>query len=497
MTPGAAPADEAAPAALIGWDLVLSAEQVRDQVDRLAARLRVVAGGRPVAVMAKNSGRTLITYLATILSGSPLVPLSALLRASEVEQMLEDAEVAVLLVGPELGEVAQALRTRTAAQVLTWGDSAFEAWLEGPSVAERPDHRVNAPTVFSSGTTGRPKRTQMPRSLFPRGATLEEYRRWTRTNRLADLGPHLVCGPLYHSGPFQATALLAAGVTVHVPRRFEAAEVLETIHRERIATSLMVPTHFVRLLRARDEAMAAYDVSSVRLVTQTGAGCPEEVKRAMIAWWGPVFLETYGGTESGGVCAITSPEWLERPNSVGRTLPGYRALVVDDDGQEVGPGVTGKLYFEDLAGWGIEYADEPELTAAAHLRPGVFTLGEIGHVDADGYVFITDRDSDKVVSGGVNVYPAEAERVLREHPAVVDAVVFGIPNDEMGEELLALVVATGDGPSEEALIAFCRDRLATVKVPRRIRVVDALTRSAMGKVNRRQLREEYLKGVRA
>ncbi|WFR72597.1 AMP-binding protein [Prescottella defluvii] len=280
------------------------------------------------------------------------------------------------------------------------------------------------------------------------------------------IGPHLVSGPLYHSGPIQATALLVSGVPVHVPPRFDPTVILETIERERIASTLMVPTHFVRLLRAREEAAREYDVSSIRLVTQTGAGCAEEVKRKMIDWWGEVFLQTYGGTETGGVCAITTAEWLQRPNSVGCAIRGIRAFVVDDAGTELPPGAEGRLFFESESGWGIEYENEPELTAAAHLRPGVFTLGEIGRVDPDGYVFLTDRDSDKIVTGGVNIYPAESERVLSEHPAVSDVAVIGIAHPEMGEEAVALVVrADGTDPTESELVSFCRSRLSAVKTP--------------------------------
>jgi long-chain acyl-CoA synthetase len=478
--------------ALSAWDLTLTRSEADAEVARLAARLRVASAGRPVAVLAKNSGRTLVAYLATILSGAPLVPLNAHLRPAEVAHMLRESGAGTLIAGPELRDVALEATHGLPVDVVSWADDGYAGWLAGPAEAVGPEHRVAAPILFSSGTTGRPKRTLMPRSIFPRGATLTEYRAWARTNRFVGYGPHLVSGPLYHSGPIQATALLASGVPVHVPRRFDPVAILATIERERIATSLMVPTHFIRLLRARAEAAREYDVSSIRLITQTGAGCPEDVKRAMIDWWGPVFFETYGGTESGGVCAITSVEWLQRPNSVGRTVPGYRAIVADEDGRELPPGAEGRLYFENAAGFGIEYEDEPELTAAAHLRPGVFTLGEIGRVDVDGYVYLTDRDSDKIVSGGVNIYPAESERVLAEHPGVADVAVIGVDHPEMGEEALALVVPTaGAAPTEAELVAFCRDRLSAVKTPRTVRFVDAIERTAMGKLNRRELRRTH------
>ncbi|ODU06851.1 MAG: hypothetical protein ABS81_03375 [Pseudonocardia sp. SCN 72-86] len=475
---------------LHAWDLTLTDAETEAHVARLAARLRVATAGRPVAVLGKNSGRTLVAYAAGIQSGAPLVPVNAHLRPDEVAHMLRESAATLLLAGPELVDVARESAAGLAVEVVCWAE--WDQWLAGPCEPERPGHTVAAPILFSSGTTGRPKRTLMPRSIFPRGVTLAEYRVWARTNRFVGHGPHLVAGPLYHSGPIQATALLSVGVPVHVPRRFDPDLILETIERERIATSLMVPTHFVRLLRARNDSARTVDVSSIRLITQTGAGCPEDVKRRMIDWWGPVFFETYGGTESGGVCGITSPEWLERPGSVGRALPNYRAFTVDESGVEQPAGVEGRLYFENAAGWGIEYEDAPELTAAANLRPGVFTLGEIGRVDADGFVFLTDRDSDKIVTGGVNVYPAESERVLAEHPGVADVAVIGVDHPEMGEEALALVVAAdGASPTEEELVAFCRERLSAVKTPRRVRFVDTVDRSIMGKVNRRALRTKY------
>ncbi|MCX4092358.1 AMP-binding protein [Nocardia sp. alder85J] len=486
---------------LNAWDLRLSPAAVAAELDRVAGRLRAdfAARPRPVAVLARNSGRTLIGYAATILSGAPLVPLNVHLQPTEIAHMLAESGAGTLFAGPELLDTALAATAELPeVRVLTWatepgaGYSTLEQWSAGPMLPEGPEYPVAAPILFSSGTTGRPKRTLMPRSIFPRGATPAEYRRWATTNRFFGQGTHLVSGPLYHSGPIQATALLTAGVPVHVPCRFDPPAILETIARERIATSLMVPTHFIRLLRARDESPTGYDVSSIRLITQTGAGCPEDVKRAMIDWWGPVFLETYGGTESGGVCAIGSADWLEHPNSVGRTVNGYRALVVDETGRELPAGSEGRLYFENAAGWGIEYEDAPELTAAANLRPGVFTLGEIGRVDADGFVYLTDRDSDKIVSGGVNIYPAESERVLAEHPAVADVAVIGVDDPEMGEQALALIVAApGTTPTAEELVGYCRTQLSAVKTPRVIRFVDAIERTPMGKLNRRELRRQY------
>ena len=248
-------------------------------------------------------------------------------------------------------------------------------------------------------------------------------------------------GPLYHNGPLTAVRLLLAGVPVVVHERFDAEATLAAIDQHRIESSIMVPTHFVRCLALPDDVRKRYDVSSLRQVAHTGGKCPIDVKRAMIEWWGPVLSESYGGTESGTVCSINSSDWLAHPGSVGRAVPPFEALVVDDDGNELPPNTEGRLYFRDTTGRGIVYEGDPQKTADAHLAPGVFTLGEIGYVDDDGFVFITDRFSDMVVSGGVNIYPAEAEQVLVLHPDVADVACVGAPDHEMGERLVALVAA--------------------------------------------------------
>lgn len=497
-----ASATEGGAPALNAWDITLSAEQVRLQAGRLAGWVREywLPAHRPVAVFARNSGRTMLASLATVLSGATLVPLNAHLGAGELGDMLADAGVGLVFADqfqlPVLLRAVEHMADKP--RVVTWGtqepgpyDLLDRIAREGEP-ADLAQVRVSAPVLFSSGTTGRPKRVVMPPGLFPDGADVPAFLEWCRQRRFTGLGPHLVAGPLYHSGPQQAIWLLAVGVRVFVPRAFDPALVLDLIERERIATTLMVPTHFIRLLKEREASARAYDISSVTHVTQTGAGCPEDVKRSMIDWWGPVFLETYGGTETGGLCFISSPEWLERPNSVGRTLPGYRAFAVSDDGSELPANAVGRLYFEDSTGRGVRYEGEPDLTAAAHLRPGVFTLGEIGKVDEDGYVFITDRDSDKVVSGGVNIYPAEAERVLATHPAVADVAAFGIPDPEMGEQLRALVVLKGGAQAVEGeLIEYCRAKLSTLKAPRSVLFVGELGRGPMGKVSRSDLKRRF------
>jgi long-chain acyl-CoA synthetase len=298
---------------------------------------------------------------------------------------------------------------------------------------------------------------------------------------------------MYHTGPLSGFRLLAVGVPVVILGRFEAEATLVAIDRWKVESSVMVPTHFIRLLHLPEATRRRYDTASLKLVVHTGAACPIEVKRAMIEWWGPVLVEAYGATEVGTTCQITSEEWLAHPGSVGRSAPPFSALVIDDHGRELPANTEGNLYFADSTGRGVVYHGAPGRSEAAHLRPGVFTLGEVGYLDSDGYVYITDRVSDMVLSGGVNVYPAESEQVLAEHPQVADVAVIGVPHAEMGEQLLALVVPvdTSEPPPAEELIAYCRDRLAHYKCPKSVEFVATVGRTTMGKVNKRALRAPY------
>lgn len=333
----------------------------------------------------------------------------------------------------------------------------------------------------------------MPPTMFAGGATVAEHLELLKKNRFADFGTHMVVGPMYHTGPLSGARLLAAGKPSVILGRFDPEATLAAIERHRVETSVMVPTHFIRLLALPEEIRARYDVSSVRLITHTGAKCPVEVKRAMIDWWGPVFLEAYGASEVGTTNSITSEEWLAHPGSVGRTLPPFEAMILGDEGEPLPPGTEGRLYFKDTTGRGIIYHNDPEKTAAAHIVPGVFSLGEIAYMDEDGYVYITDRFSDMVVSGGVNIYPAESENVLIQHPGVADVACIGVPHSEMGEELKALVVPNdpANPPAEAELLQFCRDRLSHYKCPRSVDFVETIGRTTMAKVNKRALRARY------
>jgi long-chain acyl-CoA synthetase len=477
-------------------------DEVDTQLNRMVDRLMAADLGpqNRVAVLAANAAETVLVHMAGVLAGASVVPVNSHLTGPETAFILCDAGARLVLAGPETADVAAAAaREVGAVDVVAWraeraGVTSLEDWLDGARDVDPPeDHRPAPQVLYTSGTTGRPKGAELPPASFAGGDTIAEHVAALGRLPLAELGTHLVVGPMYHTGPLNGVRLLAAGVPLRVMPRFDARDLLRTIESERVETSFMVPTHFSRLLALPVAERERYDVGSLRYVIHSGAACPVTVKRAMLEWWGPVLYEVYGATEVGPTCGIGPHGWLKHPGSVGRPIPPLEVMVLDDDGREVPARTEGVIHFRDPTGRGIRYVGASAPPPAAGLGPGVFTLGEIGYVDADGYVFLTDRAADMVVSGGVNVYPAEAEGVLRDHPDVVDVACIGVPHAEMGEELVALVVpapATNIEPA--ALLAHCRDGLAHYKCPRRVEIVESLPRTELGKLNKRSLRDLYL-----
>jgi acyl-CoA synthetase (AMP-forming)/AMP-acid ligase II len=456
-------------------------------------------GERRVAVFAQNAAEAVVAYVACIEAGISSVPVSFHLTPAEAAYILKDSGAVAVLVGPETMEAGLAAAAEAGiATVIGWrcpprdGLIDWDGWI-GAAPATEPDaSRAPLPHLhYTSGTTGRPKATDTPPQYFPRVPTLQALAETLRPR--VTPSPGLVVGPLYHTGPLGMARNVFAGGSLIVMNHFDAEQALALIERHKVAGSVMVPTHFQRLLALPAETRAKYDVSSMKRLAHTGAACPRDVKKAMIEWFGPVLVEAYGGTEAGSTTFITSPEWLERPGSVGRALPPFETVIVDDNGQPMPPREIGQVYFRDTTGHGIVYRGDPEKTAAAHIAPGVFTLGEMGYVDEAGYLFITDRVSDMIVSGGVNIYPAEAEQVLLTHPKVADIAVVAAPNAEMGEEARALVIPVdpADPPSADELNAFCRAALAGYKCPRGYEFVDDIGRTAMGKVNKKALRARF------
>jgi len=473
-----------------------------DALNRVANGLNALSFGpdRRIAVFSENAIETSLANLGGLIAGASVVPVNFHLTAAETAYILQDSGATVLFVDAATAtRGVQAARMASVNIIIGWDADHreiinFADWMAVQSGASaREDLPPKPNLLYTSGTTGRPKGTELPPTMFAGGASVAEHLEALKENPVAGCGTHLVVGPMYHTGPLAGTRLLAAGVPSVILGRFDAEKTLRTIERYRIGSTTMVPTHFVRLLDLPADTRSQYDLSSLQRVSHTGAKCPVGVKRGMIEWWGPVFAEAYGATEVGVTCRIDSEEWLKYPGSVGQSLAPFEAIVLDDDNQPVAPNTEGRLYFRDTSGRGVVYHGNPKKSAEAHIAPGVFTLGEIGYMNEDGYVYITDRFSDMVVSGGVNIYPAEAEHVLQEHRAVRDVACIGVPHAEMGEELKALMVLDDPvaEPLPDELISWCRERLTHYKCPRSVAFSDDLGRNTMGKVNKRKLRASY------
>ena len=455
-------------------------------------------------VLGDNAAPTLLSHAAGLLTGVGTVAISRQLTLRELADQIEDAGIVGLITGPGGAAVGvEALSAGLVAAVVVHsgalptdapsGVIAWDTWLASASErSEFPERPARAVMVYTSGTTGRARGTET-RWVLAQVETSRDYLRVLRERAQFPPGPHIVVGPLQHNGPLAAVRHLLLGEPVVIMGRFDAERVLELIDEHRVRSSVMVPTHFQRMLALDPEIRQGRDLSSVALIAHTGSACPPDVKRQMIDWFGPVFTESYGGSESGTLCRINSTEWLAHPGSVGKAVDPYRILVLDEQGDELPAGEQGLLVFEAPEGYGIRYHRDEEKTAKAYVRPGAFTLGDVGHVDAEGFIYVTDRVSDMVVSGGVNLYPSESEQVLLEHPGVADVAVIGVPHPDLGEQLLALVVPVDPGapPTPAELEAWCREHLGSYKIPRLVEFIEVLPRNEMQKVDKKSLRKPY------
>lgn len=442
-----------------------------------------------LAVLGSNCAATVIAYASARLAGVGVILVNYHSTADEVSYLLVDGGATAIWASSDCLPIAHQAASRLGIPVLS--DDGPEAWTARLGLLRTPPAITLLATtdlIYTSGTTGRPKGVEIPSQPAP---TVRDRMEIVARHHMTGLGPRLVSGPLYHAGPHAAVGLLLTGSPVVLMGHFDAEDALTAIETHRIATTVMVPTHLIRLLSLPEDKRQRADVSSLRMVALTGAICPFPVKKAMIEWFGPVVREAYGGSESGIISYITSDDWLSHPGSVGQVQAPFHALVLDEHGSPCPPGQNGQLYFEDATGRGIRYHNDPEKTEAAHLRPGVFTLGDLGHVDADGFLHITGRVIDMVISGGVNIYPAECERILSSHPAVKDVAVFGRPDDEMGERLVGLVSTLDEDTTPESLISFCRRAIAAYKVPKQLVLVPEIPRSAMGKVDKAAARDLF------
>jgi long-chain acyl-CoA synthetase len=470
-----------------------------DRTSRWANLIRNELGLSPedhVALLMGNRAEGVEGILAAIFAGVWITPINRHLTADEVAYVARDSGARVVFADADHEATARAAGCET---VLVAGDELERALAGASDAPPDLDGPAGGNMIYTSGTTGRPKgvKRHRPASLARTLAAQEAYAR----SILCDgSGPHLVTGPLYHAAPLMfAIYDQACGAAILVMPHWDEREALRTLAEREIHHTHLVPTMFVRLLRLPDEERASFHAPSLHTVLHGAAPVSVAVKQRMIEWWGPILYEYWGGTEGGVTTFADSQGWLAHPGTVGRAVPHYEVFAVDDAGRELPPGQEGALYARhDSAPDVFEYHRDPEKTRGAFLDPHTHTLGDVGRVDADGWVYLGDRRSNLIISGGVNIYPAEVEAVLQEHPAVADVAVFGIPDDEWGERVKAAVAlepgfAAGDALADE-LRAFARTRLAGYKVPRSIDFERELPRTPAGKLLVRQLRDRYWRG---
>ena len=457
-----------------------------------------VPPGGHVSMLLGNRVELIDLLVAAQHAGAWITAINWHLTAPEVAYILEDSASTILFTDPvneAVARAAAALASHPVAVVVAGED--LDGLAAHPNDEPFPlDGPGGGTMLYTSGTTGRPKGVKRRRQPSL-GETLTLGGAAGLVLGLDGKGPHLVTGPLYHAAPLGFAAIdLANGSELVLMPRWDESQCLRLIQERAIRNSHVVPTMCVRLLRLPEEERAVFDPSSLSTVLHGAAPIAPTTKHKMIEWWGPVLTEYWGSTEGGVFTLVDSAAWLTKPGTVGRAIPSYEVFAVDAGGERLPAGEVGTLYTHNLTTDEVfEYHQAKEKTDAAHLAPGTFTMGDVGHVDDDGFVFLSDRAANMIISGGVNIYPAEIEQVLIEHPAVADVAVFGIPDDEWGEQVKAAVeLAPGQVASDELaadILLFARRQLAGFKVPRSVDFEVELPRHPTGKLYTRLLRDKY------
>jgi len=484
------------------------------RVNRLihAFRQAGIEAGDTIAIVAGNCNEWFEASFACANAGITHVPVNWHLVGPEIAYILADSGSKAVIVGHQfVDEVTRALDDERVTGIdlaLVIGAPTsdrfqnFDEFVSTGSPDEPADQSFGGPMFYTSGTTGNPKGVRSSMSNMP---PQTDPAVWKLIGaRFSDLvegdGRSVLCGPVYHSAQWAYSFLpMTVGSATVMQHKYDSAAVLDLIDRYEATNIHLVPTQMKRLLDLPADTKSSFDGSSLQMVLHGAAPCPPVVKQGMIDWWGPKITEYYGSTEGSVVTMIDSEQWMTKGGSVGPPVPNIEIIVVDDAGVRVGPNEPGTLYFRNAMGMDFEYHNAPEKTQDAHLEPGVFTMGDVGYLDDDGYLWLSDRKIDMIISGGVNIYPAEIEGVLGGHDLVSDVTVIGVPNEEFGEEVKAVVVPQdGVAPNDalaSTLTSFCRDQLAGFKVPRSIDFVDELPRTGTGKVQKAKVRGPYWEGV--
>ncbi|HVY86759.1 MAG TPA: AMP-binding protein [Caulobacterales bacterium] len=438
-------------------------------------------------------------------AGLYFTPVSSRLTAEELQYIVEDSGAKALVFSASLRDAAvpvvRALTDRVVAFSVGASVEDIPCWeVKRATMPSTPigDERAGSPMFYSSGTTGRPKGVRYALKDEPATAAHPYSEFVKNVFGFGDDTIYLSPAPLYHAAPISYCMFIQrSGGTAVVMDKFDPEAALRLIERCGVTHSQWAPTMFIRMLKLPQDVRTRYDLSSHRVALHAAAPCPISVKQAMIAWWGPIVQEYYSGTEGVGVTMINSEEALRKPGSVGKPVVGV-PHILDASGQELGPRQEGQIYFESSADF--SYHNAPEKTASARLagKPNWATLGDIGYLDEDGYLYLTDRKDFMIVSGGVNIYPQEAENLLATHPKVADIAVFGVPNDEFGEEVKAVVAPTDWNEAGEALAEeldlYCRQHLSPIKCPRSYDFERELPRTDTGKLYKKSLRDRYWAG---
>jgi long-chain acyl-CoA synthetase len=466
--------------------------------------------GDRVAVLMRNDIEFVEITIGIGMGGAVPVPINWHWKGNELGYLLADCRATVVFAHSDLlgvledvcppdmviieVEPSEALRAAypSEASQRSGRYPIYESWLPakptgGVTTSSPPPMSV----IYTSGTTGRPKGILRARIRDEDRTGL--IARFLQTQGLEPGMSTLIAGPLYHAAPnVHAVFALSAGLSVTILPRFTAEGFLSTVQTHRIEQAHMVPTMFVRLLQLPEEVRAAFDVSSLRAVVHAAAPCPGHLKRRMIEWLGPIVLEYYGGSETGAVVACDSAEWLAHPGTVGRPLEGAGIRIYADDGMLASAGMAGQIYLKPAPGWPDFTYEGDEAKRRAIERDGYLTIGDIGFLDEDNFLHLCDRANDMVISGGVNIYPAEIEQCLAAMPGIRDVAVFGIPDEEYGESLAAHVDTDPvDGPSEEEIRAYVRRNLASYKTPKVVVIDRTLPREESGKLLKRRISQRY------